>query len=64
MRTEDILRLLDERRTAIARDALAKPQDRDSFEYGRVVGLYAGLQMAEDVLMGFYRDQERKQFDL
>jgi hypothetical protein len=48
----------------LARDALEQPQGRDTFEYGRVVGIYAGLELAKTVLLDTVAEKERKDFNL
>lgn len=59
-----LLRRLDEEQAQLAHESLRQPQSRDAFEYGRVVGIYAGLQRAKDVLVEFVAEKDRKDFDL
>ena len=39
-----------------AHAAVASPQNRDAFEYGRVAGHYAGLAQAEAVIDQIFRE--------
>lgn len=64
MRIETLLQRLEQSQVDLARDALRQPQSRDMFEYGRVVGIYAGLELAKTVLLDTVAEKERKDFDL
>ncbi len=64
MRIEVLLQRLEQSQADLARDALAQPQGRDTFEYGRVVGIYAGLELAKTVLLDTVAEKERKDFNL
>ena len=44
----------------LAKEALAQPQSRDAFEYGRVVGMYAGLEQAVNVLLDLIKEDEER----
>lgn len=57
---ETLLAKLDEEINATAHAALAKPQQRDDFEYGRVSGLYGGLHRARDILKGMISEADDK----
>lgn len=48
----------------LSREALAKPVGRESFDYGRVVGMYAGLEQAKQAILAMFDEKERKNFDL
>lgn len=48
----------------LARDSLKQPTGRDAFDYGRAVGMYAGLEHAKDLIVGLVAERERKDFDL
>jgi|TARA_R110000868_G_scaffold225126_2_gene477365 hypothetical protein len=63
MTIDQILRLLEEAQASLAKNALQQPQDRDAFEYGRTVGMYAGLEHAKDVIVNMVADRERKEYD-
>lgn len=64
MRIEVLLQRLEQSQAALARDALSQPQGRDTFEYGRVVGMFAGLELAKTVLIDMVAEKERKDFNL
>ena len=64
MRIEVFLQRLVQAQADLARDALEQPQGRDTFEYGRVVGIYAGLELAKTVLIDMVAEKERKDFDI
>ena len=64
MNTARILQLLEAEMSAMATSALKTPSGRDAFEYGRAVGMYAGLQRAFEVVGAAHADEERAGFDL
>jgi hypothetical protein len=64
VRIEVLLQRLEQSQADLARDALEQPQGRDTFEYGRVVGIYAGLELAKSVLIDTVAEKERKDFNL
>jgi hypothetical protein len=64
VRIEVLLQRLEQSQADLARDALEQPQGRDVFEYGRVVGMYAGLELAKTVLIDMVAEKERKDFNL
>lgn len=64
MRIETLLQRLEQAQGELSRDALQQPQARDTFEYGRVVGMYAGLELAKTVLIDTVAEKERKDFNL
>jgi hypothetical protein len=64
MRIEVFLQRLEQAQADLARDALEQPQGRDTFEYGRVVGIYAGLELAKTVLIDMVAEKERKDYNL
>lgn len=55
-----LIQRIGDAQAALARDALEKPASRDSFEYGRVVGMYAGLEQAKEVLSELVTEQDRR----
>ena len=59
MRIETLLQRLEQSQADLARD-----QGRDLFEYGKVIGMYAGLELAKTVLIDTVAESERKAFDL
>jgi len=64
MRIETLLQRLEQAQAELARDALQQPQSRDLYEYGKVIGMYAGLEHAKTVLIDMVAEKERKDFDL
>ena len=64
MRIETLLQRLEQSQADLAREALAQPQSRDLFEYGRVVGMYSGLELSKTALIDMVAEKERKEFDL
>ena len=64
MRIEVVLQRLEQSQAELARDALQQPQGRDLYEYGKVIGMYAGLELAKTVLIDMVAEKERKDFDL
>jgi hypothetical protein len=64
MRIEVLLQRLEQSQADLARDALEQPQGRDLFEYGKVVGIYAGLELAKTVLLDMVAEKERKDYNL
>lgn len=50
--------LLEREQQELAVAALRSPNSRDSFEYGRVSGVYAGLERAKEVLLSTMKEEE------
>lgn len=57
---DTLLKRLETEQGELAREALSRPQGRDDFEYGRMCGLYAGLDRARTILVEMIRDQDDK----
>jgi hypothetical protein len=55
---------LETEQARLATEALKQPVGRDLFEYGRVVGMYAGLELAKASLIALVEDTEKKDFFL
>lgn len=51
MSIERAIMLIEKEQQELAVAALRSPNSRDSFEYGRVSGVYAGLERAKEVLI-------------
>ncbi len=60
MRLETLLQRLETEQARLAAEALRQPAARDAFEYGRVVGMYAGLEMAKAALVASVADEEER----
>lgn len=58
-----LLQRLDVEQSKLAHEALQHPQPGD-FNYGKAVGMYAGLEMAKRALLDLVAEKERKDFDL
>ena len=57
---DSLLKKLEQEMTDIANKALAHPQNRDAFEYGRVCGLYGGLNHAREMLIGLGEEEDAR----
>lgn len=57
------LQVLEAEQRKFAQEALQQPAARDSFEYGRICGIYAGLQLAREVLEADYAETERRKLN-
>jgi len=64
VRLETLLQRLETEQARLATEALKQPASRDQFEYGRVVGMYAGLELAKVSLIALVEDTEKKDFFL
>ena len=64
MRIEALLQRLETEQVRLAHEALKQPAASTEFEYGRVVGMYAGLERAKQSIVGLFEDKERRDFDL
>lgn len=63
MKIETLLQRLETEQAKLATEALRRPAARDPFEYGRVVGMYAGLELAKESLLSLVKEnEERGQF--
>lgn len=58
------LQRLETAQAELAKEALERPSGRDAFDYGRAVGLHAGLELAKQTLIDMVAEHERKGFDL
>lgn len=58
-----MLQRLEMEQAKLAHEALQHPQAGD-FNYGRAVGMYAGLDLAKRTLLDLVAEKERKDFDL
>jgi len=59
-----LLRALKAKQVELAQTALGNPRGTDSYEYGRVVGLYAGLQVALDEINNILAEDDVRTRDL
>jgi hypothetical protein len=63
VRIETFLRRLETEQAQLAKEALERPIGKESFDYGRAVGMYAGLTHARDMLIDMVAEHERKGVD-
>lgn len=61
MRVETLLQRLKDEQTMLAQQALEQPTPGD-FNYGKAVGMYAGLEIAQRVLIDMFAEQDRREF--
>lgn len=59
-----LLQRLEAEQAQLAKEALEHPSGRDAFDYGRAVGIHAGIERAKIVLLDMVTEHERKGFDL
>jgi hypothetical protein len=62
MRVEILLRRLEDEQKTLAIEALSRPQGKDGYDYGRVVGIYAGLEQAKNLILDTMAEKEAKDF--
>jgi hypothetical protein len=59
-----LLQRLETEQALLARETLEQPSGREAFDFGRAVGLYAGIERAKIVLLDMVAEHERRNFDL
>lgn len=64
MKLEVLLQRLETEQARLATEALAQPSGRDTFDYGRAVGIYAGLEHAKRVLVELVAERDKRDFHL
>lgn len=62
MRVEILLKRLEDEQNTLAIEALSRPAGKDSYDYGRVVGIYAGLEQAKNLIQDIMAEKEAKDF--
>lgn len=62
MRIETLLQRLEAEQSAVAVEAMERPSGKTEFDYGRVVGIYAGLQRAKEVLIETVAEADKREF--
>lgn len=55
---ETLMKRLETEQMAHAHSALSQAQGRDAFEYGRMVGMYAGIDHARKVILDLISEAE------
>lgn len=63
MRLETLLQRLEAEQTALAHQTMQQPVPGD-FNYGKAVGMYAGLELAKRALIDLVAERDRKDFNL
>ena len=64
MKIEMLLQRLVEEQAMLARETLEQPSGREAYDFGRAVGLYAGIERAKIVLIDLVKEHEKRGFDL
>ena len=62
MRIETLLQRLEAEQSAVAVEAMERPSGKTEFDYGRAIGIYAGLQRAKEVLLNTVAEAEKRDF--
>jgi len=62
VRIETLLQRLEAEQSAMAVEAVERPSGKTEFDYGRAVGLYAGLQRAKDILIETVAEANKRDF--
>jgi len=62
VRVEILLKRLEDEQKTLAIEALSRPQGKDNYDYGRVVGIYAGLEQAKNLILDIMAEKEAKDF--
>lgn len=63
MKLETLLQRLEAEQASLAAQTLKQPLPGD-FHYGRAVGMYAGLELAKQVLVDLVAERDRRDFNL
>jgi hypothetical protein len=58
------LQRLETAQAELAKETLERPSGREAFDFGRAVGMYAGLELAKQTIVEMVAEHERKGFDL
>jgi len=58
MTIDKVLNAITQAQQELAIAALRTPNSHDAFEYGRMVGMYAGLERALEVIMSTIKEEE------
>jgi hypothetical protein len=62
VRIETLLQRLEAEQSAVAVEAMERPSGKTEFDYGRAIGIYAGLQRAKEVLLNTVAEAEKRDF--
>ena len=58
MTIDKVLNAITNAQQELAIAALRTPNSHDAFEYGRMVGMYAGLERAIEVILSIIKEDE------
>ena len=58
MTIDKVLNAITSAQQELAIAALRSPNSHDAFEYGRMVGMYAGLERALEVIMSTIKEED------
>lgn len=58
MTIDKVLNLLTNAQQELAIAALRTPNSHDAFEYGRMVGMYAGIERAIEVILSTIKEED------
>jgi hypothetical protein len=62
VRIETLLQRLEAEQSAVAVEAMERPSGKTEFDYGRALGIYAGLQRAKEVLIDTVAEADKRDF--
>ena len=60
MKIAVLIQRLEAEQARLASEALAQPSGKDGFDYGRAVGMYAGLEHAKRTILAAIGEQNAK----
>jgi hypothetical protein len=60
MTIDKVLNAITSAQQELAIAALRSPNSHDAFEYGRMVGMYAGLERALEVIMSTIKEEDEE----
>lgn len=63
MKLEHLLQRLEQEQALLAHQSLQQPLPGD-FNYGKAVGMYAGLEQAKRILIDLVAEKDRRDFNL
>lgn len=60
MKIEILLQRLEEEQLRLAKSAMEQPAGREPFDYGRAIGMYAGIEHAKRTMLDLVTERDRK----
>lgn len=63
MRLNVFIQRIEGEKARVAKEAMESPS-ADVFAHGRIVGVYAGLDLAQNLLLDLLAEKERNDFNL